>query len=76
MDPAMPVMKFAAKINSNFSQLREMILRGQIVNIPANSADRDNYVWEGIHHNAIHHTHLQYLKYFFFARPPTPLLCS
>ncbi len=44
MDPNEPVMEFAAKLNSNFSQLPELIPRGQIVNIPANAAARDNTV--------------------------------
>jgi hypothetical protein len=34
MDPNNPVDEFAAKMNNNFSQLREIILKGQIVNIP------------------------------------------
>ncbi len=38
-DPNDSVMEFAAKMNSNFSQLRELIPRGQIVNIPATTAD-------------------------------------
>jgi len=74
MDPQVHVDEYATKINSNFSQLRELISRGQIVNIPENSANRTNIVWEGIHDNAIKHTHLQYLKYFFIARLPKAIM--
>jgi len=67
MDPQDHMDEYPAKMNSNFSQLRELIPRGQIVNIPENPANRTNTVCEGIHDNAIKHTHLQYLKYFFIA---------
>ena len=63
-------MKFAARINSSFSQLREMIPRGQIVNIPQDPAQRTDAVCEGIHDNAIRYLHLQYLKYFYIAGLP------
>ncbi len=52
------VSVFAAKMNNNFSQLRELIPGGQIVNIPAAPANRTNAVCEGIHNNAILYTHL------------------
>jgi len=74
MDPQDHVDEFAAKMNSNFSQLRELIPRGQIVNIPAQPADRTTTVCEGIHDNAIRHTHLQYLKYFFIAGLPKAIM--
>jgi len=38
MDQNKPVLKFAAKMNSNFSQLKELIPRGQFNNIPATPA--------------------------------------
>jgi hypothetical protein len=60
-------VKFAARLNSAFSQLRELIPKGTIFNLPANAADRTDEVCERIHHDAIRHTHLQYLKYFFIA---------
>ena len=63
-------MKFAARLNSAFSQLREMIPRGQIVNIPQDPANRTDAVCEGIHDNAIRYLHLQYLKYFYIAGLP------
>ena len=63
-------MKFAARMNSSFSQLREMIPRGQIVNIPQDPANRTDAVCEGIHDNAIRYLHLQYLKYFYIAGLP------
>ena len=44
MDPNDHVDEFATKMNSNFSQLQELIPRGQIINIPANAADRTNAV--------------------------------
>jgi len=53
MDPNNPVDEFAAKRNANFSQLRDLIPRGQIVNIPGQPANRTNAVCEGIHDNAI-----------------------
>jgi len=53
MDPNKKVMDFAAKINSNFSQLCELIPRGQIVNIPVATADQNNLVCNGIHYDAI-----------------------
>jgi hypothetical protein len=74
MDPTKPVMKFATKINSSFSQLRELIPQGQIVNIPANPADRTNNVCGGIHDNTIQHMHHQYLKYFFVAGLPKTIM--
>jgi len=74
MDPNDPVNKFAAKMNNNFSQLRELIPRGQIVNIPENPANRTNAVCKGIYDNAIRHTHLQYLKYFFIAGLPKAIM--
>jgi len=70
MDPNDHVSQFAAKMNTNVSQLRELIPLGEIVNILATPAERTNTVCERIHDNAIRHTHLQYLKYFFIARLP------
>jgi hypothetical protein len=61
-------------MNNNFSQLRKLIPRGQIVNIPEALANRTYAVCEGIHDNAIRHTYLQYLKYFFIARLPKAIL--
>jgi len=55
MDPNEPFMEFAAKMNTNFSQLQELIPMGQIANIPAQPTDRTNAVCEGIHDNAIRH---------------------
>ena len=69
-EPTEQPMKFAARLNSAFSQLREMIPRGQIVNIPQDPAQRTDAVCEGIHDNAIRYLHLQYLKYFYIAGLP------
>jgi len=74
MDPNKPVMKFAAKMNSNFSQLKELIPRGQFNNIPAAPADSINVVCKGIHGNTIPHADLQYLKYFFIAGLPKAIM--
>jgi hypothetical protein len=74
MDPNDHVDEFVAKMNSNFSQLQELIPRGQIVNIPEQPANRTNAVCKGIHDNAIKHTHLQYLKYFFIAVLPKAIM--
>jgi len=74
MDPQDLVDEYAAKMNSNFSQLRELIPKGQIVNNMENPANRTNVVCEGINDNAIKHTHLQYLKYFFIAGLPKAIL--
>ncbi len=62
MDPNDYACQFLAKMNSNFSQLCKIIPCGEIVNIPAALGERTNAVCEGIHNNAIQHTHLQYLK--------------
>ncbi len=64
MDPQEHVSKFAAKLNTNFSQLRDIIPLGEVVNVPADRNDRTDAVCAGIHSNAVRHTHLQYLKYF------------
>jgi len=74
INPNEQVMDFAAKMNSNFSQLRLLIPRGQIVNIWVALADRNNAVCKGIHDNTIWHTHLQYLKYFFIAGLPKAIM--
>jgi len=70
MEPNDHAIQFAAKMNNNFSQLRETIPRGEIVNIPAALGERTNAVCKVIHNNAVLHTHLQYLKYFFISRLP------
>jgi hypothetical protein len=44
------------------------------VNILAAPAERTNAVCEGIHNNAVRHTHLQYLKYFFNAGLPKAIM--
>jgi len=59
---------------TNFSQLRDIIPRGEIVNVPAALEDRTNAVCEGIHNKAIRYTHLQYLKYFFIAGLPKAIM--
>jgi hypothetical protein len=74
MDPNNHVSQFAAKMNSNFSQLRDIIPCVGIINIPAALGERTNAVCEGIHDNTIQHTHLQYLKYFFIARLPKAII--
>jgi len=74
MDPAEHVDQFAAKMNTNFSQLRELIPRGEVVNVPAALEERTDAVCAGIHNNAIRHTHLQYLKYFFIAGLPKAIM--
>jgi len=74
MDSNDHVSVFAAKMNNNFSQLRELIPRGEIRNIPAAPADRTNAVCQEIHNNAIRYTHLQYLKYFFIAGLPKAIM--
>jgi len=74
MDPNEHVDHFAAKINTNFSQLRDIIPKGEIVNVPAEIGDRTNAVIEGIHNNAIRYTHLQSLKYFFIAGLPKAIM--
>jgi hypothetical protein len=63
MHPNEHVDQFAAKMNTNFSQLRDIIPRGKIVNVPADLAERTNAVCEGIHNNAIGYTHLQYQQW-------------
>ena len=74
MDPQDHVDEYAAKMNSNFSQLRELIPRGQIVNILEQPASRTNAVCEGIHDNSIKQSHLQYLKYFFITGLPKAIM--
>jgi len=49
-------------------------LQQKIDNIPEQTANRTNAVCEGIHDNAIWHTHLQYLKYFFIAGLPKAIM--
>ncbi len=65
MDPNEHVSEFAAKLNTNFSQLRDIIPNGEVVGVPADIGDRTDAVCAGIHNNAVRYTHLQYLKYFF-----------
>ena len=74
MDPQEHVSKFAAKLNTNFSQLRDIIPLGEVVNVPADRNDRTDAVCAGIHSNAVRHTHLQYLKYFFIAGLPKAIM--
>jgi len=74
MDPNEHVDQFAAKMNTNFSQLHDIISRGEIVNVPAALEEQTNAVCEGIHNNAIRYTHLQYLKYFFIAGLPKAIM--
>jgi hypothetical protein len=74
MDPNEHVSQFAAKMNTNFSQLRDIIPRGEVVNVPAALNERTDAVCTGIHNNAIRHTHLQYLKYFFIAGLPKAIM--
>ena len=74
MDPNEHVDSFAAKLNTNFSQLRDIIPPGEVVNVPANRDDRTDAVCAGIHNNAVRHTHLQYLKYFFIAGLPKAIM--
>jgi len=45
-----PVMKLAVKISSNFSQVRKLIPRRQINNIPENPVNRKNFVLETINY--------------------------
>ena len=61
-------------MNTNFSQLRDIIPRGEVVNVPAALEERTDAVCAGIHNNAIRHTHLQYLKYFFIAGLPKAIM--
>jgi len=61
-------------MNTNFSQLRELIPRGEVVNVPAALEERTDAVCAGIHNNAIRHMHLQYLKYFFIAGLPKAIM--
>jgi len=70
IEPNDHVSQFAAKMNDNFSQLREIIPWGEIVNVPAALGERANAVCKGIHNNAVRHTHLKCLKYFFIAGLP------
>jgi len=74
MDPNEHVSQFAAKLNTNFSQLRDIIPAGEVVNVPANRDKRTDAVCAGIHSNAVRHTHLQYLKYFFIAGLPKAIM--
>jgi len=74
MDSNEHVSQFAAKMNTNFSQLRDIIPNGEVVNIPINRDDRTDAVCAGIHNNAVRHTHLQYLKYFFIAGLPKAIM--
>ena len=74
MDPNDHVDNFAAKLNTNFSQLRDLIPPGEVVNVPADRNDRTDAVCAGIHSNAVRHTHLQYLKYFFIAGLPKTIM--
>jgi hypothetical protein len=74
MEPNEHVSQFAAKMNTNFSQLRDIIPRGEVVNVPAALEERTDAVCAGIHNNAIRHTHLQYLKYFFIAGLPKAIM--
>jgi len=74
MDPNEHVSQFAAKMNTNFSQLRDIIPRGEVVNVPAALNKRTDAVCTGIHNNAIRHTHLQYLKYFFITGLPKAIM--
>jgi hypothetical protein len=67
MDPNEHVSQFAAKLNTNFSQLRDIIPNGEVVNVPLDRNERTDAVCAGIHNNAVRHTHLQYLKYFLIA---------
>jgi len=68
------VSQFAAKMNTNFSQLCDIIPMGKVVNVPSALDKRTDAVCAGIHNNAIQHTHLQYLKYFFIAGLPKAIM--
>ena len=74
MEPNEHVSDFAAKLNTNFSQLRDIIPPGNVINVPANRDERTDAVCAGIHSNAVRHTHLQYLKYFFIAGLPKAIM--
>ena len=74
MDPNEHVSEFAAKLNTNFSQLRDIIPNGEVVGVPADIGDRTDAVCAGIHNNAVRYTHLQYLKYFFIAGLPKAIM--
>ncbi len=49
MDPNEHVDNFAAKLNTNFSQLRDIIPLGEVVNVPAAREDRTDAVCAAIH---------------------------
>jgi len=77
MDPNEHVDQFAAKMNTNFSQLRDIIPPGEIVNVQADIADRNNAVIEGVHKNAIRYTQLISNTSSIFSSPDfQKLLCN
>jgi len=53
MDPNEHGSQFTAKMNMYFSQLRDIIPKGEIVNFLAALEERANAVCKGIHKNAI-----------------------